>query len=36
MLKRLNDIAGFPEEDKQHILYTPDDLIKSDKLNRCK
>ena len=22
MLKRLYDIAGFPDEDKKHILYT--------------
>ena len=34
MLKRLNDIAGFPEEDKQHILYTLDALIKSVKLKQ--
>ncbi|RAJ83326.1 helix-turn-helix protein [Chitinophaga dinghuensis] len=27
MLKRLNDFASFPEEDKQHILYTLDALI---------
>jgi hypothetical protein len=32
MLKRLNDIAGFPDEDKKHILYTLDALIKSVKL----
>jgi len=36
MLKRLNDIASFPEEDKQHILYTLDALIKSVKYYRCK
>ncbi len=32
MLKRLNDIASFPDEDKKHILYTLDALIKSVKL----
>jgi hypothetical protein len=34
MLKRLNDIASFPEEDKQHILYTLDALIKNAKLKQ--
>jgi len=34
MLKRLNDIASFPEEDKQHILYTLDALIKNVKLKQ--
>jgi hypothetical protein len=33
-LKRLNDIASFPEEDKQHILYTLDALIKIIKLKQ--
>lgn len=33
MLKRLNDIAAFPEEDRKHILYTLDALIKNVKLN---
>jgi transcriptional regulator with XRE-family HTH domain len=32
MLKRLNDIAGFSDEDKKHILYTLDALIKNVKL----
>lgn len=32
MLKRLNDIANFPDEDKKHILYTLDALIKNVKL----
>ena len=32
MLKRLNDIAGFLDEDKKHILYTLDGLIKNVKL----
>jgi transcriptional regulator with XRE-family HTH domain len=32
MLKRLNDIAAFPEDDKKHILYTLDALIKNVKL----
>jgi hypothetical protein len=32
MLKRLNDIVSFPDEDKKYILYTPDALIKSVKL----
>jgi hypothetical protein len=32
MLKRLNDIASFPDEDKKHILYTLDALIKNVKL----
>lgn len=32
MLKRLNNIAGFPDEDKKHILYTLDALIKNVKL----
>ena len=30
--KRLNDIASFPDEDKKHILYTLDALIKNVKL----
>ena len=29
MLKRLNDIATLPEEDKSHILYTLDNLLAS-------
>ncbi len=32
MLKRLNDIASFPEQDREHILYTLDAMIKSVKL----
>lgn len=32
MLKRLNDIQGFPEKEREHILYTIDALIKSAKL----
>jgi len=36
MLKCLNDIASFPQEDKQHILYTLDALIKTLNLNKCK
>lgn len=32
MLKRLNDIATFPDDDKKHILYTLDALIKNVKL----
>jgi transcriptional regulator with XRE-family HTH domain len=32
MLKRLNDIAKFPEHDKSHILYTLDAMINSVKL----
>jgi len=32
MLKRLNDIASFPDDDKTHILYTLDALIKNVKL----
>ena len=32
MLKRLNDIDTFPQEDKEHILYTLDAMIKSVKL----
>lgn len=32
MLKRLNDIAKMEKEDKNHILYTIDGLIKSVKL----
>jgi len=32
MLKRLNDIASFPDEDKEHILYTLDALIRNVKL----
>lgn len=31
-LKRLNDIAGFLDEDEKHILYTLDALIKNVKL----
>lgn len=31
-VKRLEDIASFPEEDKNHILYTLDALIKNVKL----
>ena len=29
MLQRLNEISSFPDEDKKHILYTLDALIKS-------
>ena len=32
MLKRLNDIVSFPQEDKEHILYALDAMIKSVKL----
>lgn len=32
MLKRLNDIASFPDRDREHILYTLDAMIKSVKL----
>lgn len=32
MLKRLNEIESMQEEDKKHILYTIDGLIKSVKL----
>jgi transcriptional regulator with XRE-family HTH domain len=32
MLKRLNDIASFPDDDRKHILYTLDALIKSVKI----
>ncbi len=32
MLKRLNDIATFSENDKEHILYTLDAMINSIKL----
>ncbi len=32
MLKRLNDIAKFPEHDKSHILYTLEAMINSVKL----
>lgn len=32
MLKRLNDIAKFPEQDKNHILYTLDAMINNAKL----
>jgi hypothetical protein len=32
MLKRLNDIASFSDEDKKHILNTLDALIKTVKL----
>jgi hypothetical protein len=32
MLKRLNDIAGFPDEDKKCILYALDAMIKNVKL----
>jgi transcriptional regulator with XRE-family HTH domain len=32
MMKRLNDIAKFPEQDKTHILYTIDAMISSVKL----
>ncbi len=32
MLKRLNEIASFSEEDRNHILYTLDALIKNVKL----
>jgi len=28
MLKRLNDIASFPDDERKHILYTLDVLIK--------
>ena len=29
MLKRLNDIADLPDDDKSHILYTIDNLLAS-------
>lgn len=29
MLKRLNDIAALPQEDKSHIIYTIDNLLAS-------
>lgn len=29
MLKRLNDIATLPDEDKGHILYALDNLLAS-------
>ena len=32
MLKRLNDIAKFPEQDKSHIIYTIDAMINNVKL----
>ncbi len=32
-LKRLNDIEALPEQDKTHIFYTLDNLIKAAKLN---
>ena len=32
MLKRHIDIASFPDEDKKHILYKQDALVKSVKL----
>ena len=32
MMKRLNDIAKFPEQDKTHILYTIDAMISNVKL----
>ena len=31
-VKRLEDISAFPEEDRKHILYTLDALIKNVKL----
>ncbi|MFN6087992.1 MAG: helix-turn-helix domain-containing protein [Cyclobacteriaceae bacterium] len=31
MLKRLNDIVALPDEDKNHILYTIDNLLASAK-----
>ena len=31
-LKRLEDIAGLPEKDREHIFYTLDGLIKATKL----
>lgn len=34
ILKRLNDIASFPEEDRPHIIYTLDALIKNVKLKQ--
>jgi hypothetical protein len=33
MLKRINDINNLPEDDKKHILYAIDGLIKYAKLN---
>ena len=32
MLKRLNDIASFSEEDKEHIFYALDAMINNVKL----
>lgn len=31
-LKRLQDIDGLPEDDRQHIFYTLDNLVKAAKL----
>ena len=33
-LKRLEDIQQLPGEDRHHILYTIDNLIKAAKLNK--
>jgi len=32
MLNRINDIMGLPKEDKEHIIYTIDAMLKSVKL----
>ena len=32
VLKRINDIEHLPEEDKQHIFYLIDNLVKATKL----
>ncbi len=32
VLKRINDIEHLPEEDKQHIFYMIDNLVKAVKL----
>ncbi len=32
MLNRINDIMGLPKEDKDHIIYAIDAMVKSVKL----
>lgn len=36
MLKRLNDISALPDKNREYILYTIDELIKSAKLQALK
>lgn len=36
VLKRIEDIEGLPEEDKKHLFYLIDNLVKASKLKAYK